>query len=161
MGDSKVGAFYSLTLGGEEETLEFGHSLGSYLKRGDFIGLVGQLGAGKTSLVRGMMQAIGGHEVQSPTYTLVNSYDSSPPVHHFDLYRLEDVDELESVGYWDLVEPMDHIVFVEWIDKIPQAWISGGLRVEMVYDGESRRLSLSGDQAWKDRLSGISAAVCQ
>jgi len=147
--------FFNRTLDNEQATIDLGRTLGNRLSKGDFLGLVGKLGAGKTSLVRGMMQALGDYEVQSPTYTLVNTYESEPPVHHFDLYRLEDVDELESVGYWDLVEPKDHLVVVEWIDKVPQAWVSGGLIVKLVYEGDQRRISLVGDPSWKDRLSGL------
>ncbi len=104
-----------------------GAALAALVTPGTFIGLSGDLGAGKTTLIRGLVGALGlarGEEVSSPTYTLIQLYAVDAPcspVAHIDLYRLEDADDLESTGYWDVVEEAG-LLLVEWIERIPAAW---------------------------------------
>ena len=82
------------------------------------VGLVGDLGAGKTALVRGLIQALApGTRVKSPTYTLIESYDlGDRQIHHLDLYRLRHPDELAELGLADLLGPRA-ILLIEWPDK--------------------------------------------
>lgn len=82
------------------------------------VGLVGDLGAGKTALVRAMVQALApGTRVKSPTYTLIESYDlGDRQIHHLDLYRLRHPDELAELGLADLLGPRA-ILLIEWPDK--------------------------------------------
>ncbi len=85
-----------------------------------FYGLIGELGAGKTQFVKFFVKAIGGDEdeVVSPTFTILNEYDTEKfKIYHFDFYRLEKFEELEDIGFFEIIE-LDGIVFVEWIDKI-------------------------------------------
>jgi tRNA threonylcarbamoyladenosine biosynthesis protein TsaE len=104
-------------------TRRLGATLARRLRPGDFVGLVGQLGAGKTTLVQGLVEALAPDErATSPTYTLLHEYETAPPVIHIDLYRLETYDELESIGYWDFVESGAAISCVEWVDQVPEAW---------------------------------------
>lgn len=138
------------SLAGEKATEDFGARLGSILKAGDWIGLIGQLGAGKTTLVRGVLQSFGLQDVQSPTYTLINQYQTNPKVNHLDLYRLENAEDLESIGYWDLEE--DAITVVEWIDKIEEAWNGDGLILKLEYASDSRIISGYGAGDWSKRL---------
>lgn len=81
--------------------------------------LYGNLGAGKTSLVKDVVQYQSGtDQADSPTFALVNSYaTTSGSIHHFDLYRLNDVEEIEDIGFWDYIDSGDPC-FVEWPDKI-------------------------------------------
>jgi len=100
----------------EEASLAFGAELARMIPSGLQIGLHGDLGAGKTTLVRGLLRALGhAGPVRSPTYTLVETYSlpEAPPVHHFDLYRLADPEELEYLGARDRLGG-NETCLVEW-----------------------------------------------
>lgn len=126
----------------EAATLAFGQRMARSARAGDFLGLVGNLGAGKTTFARGFVAELDpDQEATSPSYTLVNVYECEPPVFHFDLWRLEDVDSLESVGYWDYLD-QPGIALVEWLDRIPLAWPGSGTVVELVTDGTGRRAKI-------------------
>lgn len=119
-----------ITTASPEETETLGERIGEALAAGDVIGLTGSLGAGKTRLVhgivRGCLTAAGVDPenigVCSPSYTVINSYERDGiRIHHLDLYRIEDVDDLESTGYWDAVDDLDAVVLVEWIRQVAEA----------------------------------------
>ena len=85
----------------EGATTRLGEDLAMALRAGDVLALSGDLGAGKTTLARGLIRAMAGDEgldVPSPTFTLVQSYDTRVPLNHFDLYRLGSPDELDELG---------------------------------------------------------------
>ncbi len=106
-----------------EQTRALGEALGRLLGPGDFVGLVGELGAGKTALVRGVADGVGidRSQVASPTFAIVYPYEGGRlPLYHADLYRLGDYDELYATGFLDLVGG-EGAVMVEWIDKIWEA----------------------------------------
>jgi len=113
-----------------EETLALGRRMGHALTAGDVLGLIGPLGAGKTQLVHGLLQGLVERygspkpvRVCSPSYTVINTYllHDTLQVHHLDLYRLHDIDDLESTGYWDAVEDPNAVVLIEWLDQIEGA----------------------------------------
>ncbi|TIS69796.1 MAG: tRNA (adenosine(37)-N6)-threonylcarbamoyltransferase complex ATPase subunit type 1 TsaE, partial [Mesorhizobium sp.] len=88
-------------LADEAATARLGEDLAMALRPGDAIALKGDLGAGKSTLARALIRALAddaGLEVPSPTFTLVQSYETRVPVHHFDLYRLSSPDELDELG---------------------------------------------------------------
>lgn len=89
------------------------------LRAGVAVGLVGELGSGKTVFVKGMVEGLGGSstEVTSPTFALMNIYSTSPPVYHFDLFRLQTDSDLEAIGFWEFVHA-DGITVVEWADRV-------------------------------------------
>ncbi len=101
-----------------EATESFGACLYQVMAPGVVIYLEGQLGAGKTTLVRGFLKKAGfSGRVKSPTYTLVETYKLSPfAVAHFDLYRLHDPEELEWLGFRDYLQK-ESVCFVEWPEK--------------------------------------------
>jgi tRNA threonylcarbamoyladenosine biosynthesis protein TsaE len=119
---------------------------------GDAILLGGPLGAGKTAFARAFLRAATGDrrlEVPSPSYTLVQSYDTSVgAVHHFDLWRLEGRPGLAELG-WE--EARCDIVLVEWPDRLGSAWPDDALVITLALGaGEVRHATLTG---WKDRLA--------
>ena len=150
----------SFLLDGEEETLRAGAIMANLLREGDFVGLVGNLGAGKTCFVRGLIGVLSAEvQVTSPTYTLINIYAVSEPiasVAHVDLYRLADLDDLESTGYWDVLDE-NGLCIVEWIDHVPEAvpaddvWL---LRLE--HRGAMRALSVErGPEERRERVRAL------
>ena len=103
----------------EEETEKIGAEFASLLKKGDFIALSGDLGAGKTAFVRGLCSTFcPGARVCSPTYTVMRSYEGGVcPFYHFDMYRITSPEDLESVGFYDC----DGVIAAEWCENTPYA----------------------------------------
>ena len=135
----------SVDLPAPEATFDLGERLGRLLAPGDFVGLHGDLGAGKTLLVRGVARGIGVAEgqVQSPTFTIVNSYAGGRlPLHHADLYRLEGMDELYATGYFDLVGASGALV-VEWVERIPGAMPDERLEIAVERTGDLTRRAVA------------------
>jgi tRNA threonylcarbamoyladenosine biosynthesis protein TsaE len=117
-------------------THALGVRLGKLLAPGDVVALVGELGAGKTQLVRGACAGAGvpEAEVSSPSFAIVATYaDGRLPVHHADLYRIADVDELYGTGFGDLVGG-EGALLVEWADRIPDALPEERLTITLAHD---------------------------
>lgn len=140
-------------LGSEDDTRALGARLAKHLKAADVIALHGDLAAGKTTLVRGLIQALlgPGEEVPSPTYTLVQMYDAPDfPVWHFDLYRLENPDGVFELG-WD--ETQAGVALIEWPERAGQYLPAGRLDVFLEISGEGRRARLEpAGKGWQERL---------
>lgn len=121
-----------------DETEAAAQELATHLKPGDFIALEGDLGAGKTQFVRGLAQGLGlMDEVSSPTFTILQIYNQGEtPLHHFDLYRLTDSEDVIQSGLEDTLFNPAAISVVEWSERIPDlipetAWI---VRIERSQD---------------------------
>jgi tRNA threonylcarbamoyladenosine biosynthesis protein TsaE len=120
-----------------EETAEAGAWLAQQVGPGDVVLLDGELGAGKTTLVRGLLHSLG-HEgaVRSPTFNLVQTFGTQPPVMHADLYR---VPSFEGIGLEDYLDT--HVCLIEWPDRAlglvdpERCW-----RVQIAFEGEGRRI---------------------
>jgi tRNA threonylcarbamoyladenosine biosynthesis protein TsaE len=110
------------------------------LAKGDIIALCGELGTGKTTLVRGMARGIGLEEgeVASPSFTLVNEYEGPLRLFHIDLYRLADEKELIAIDYEEYLTA-DGVVVIEWADRLPQAIPADSLWITLRYLGTERR----------------------
>ena len=110
----------STYLASPEDTLAWGATLAQSLREGNVIALCGQLGAGKTHVVKGLLDGLGSNEeVTSPTFSLVHEYQRARlPVFHFDFYRMERDADLLSIG-WDEYLDQPGIVVVEWADLFP------------------------------------------
>jgi tRNA threonylcarbamoyl adenosine modification protein YjeE len=147
---------HGVELASREATERLGARLGDVLADGGCLGLVGNLGAGKTTLVHGLVHGFEPTlDATSPTYTLVNTYETDPPIFHVDLYRLEDEQGLESIGYWDYVNVEDGIVCVEWLDRVPVAWPGEGVLVELSYSDEGRRASIWATASFASKLDTL------
>lgn len=131
-------------LADEEATLEYGRGLASHLEPGDLVFLRGDLGAGKTTLVRGILRGLGhAGSVKSPTYTLLEPYDlPTLAVYHFDFYRIGEPRELEFIGIDELMDS-DAVKLVEWpergVGNLPDADVEIHLRAE----NEGRRIEVT------------------
>ncbi len=143
-------------------TWSLGRRLGAALRPGDVVALIGDLGAGKTQLVRGACAGAGvdGRDVSSPTFAIVQTYRGRLPFHHADLYRLADLDELYATGLMDLPGG-DGALVVEWADKVA-GWAPPErleIRLEEVAGRpSSRRITLRGFGPRHASLAGQLAA---
>jgi N-acetylmuramate 1-kinase len=125
-------------------TARVGERLASAVRGGDAIALVGDLGAGKTTLVAGLVAALGGGVAQSPTFSLVNEYPGGRlVVWHVDLYRVDKPAELPELGLDDVIGDPRGIVIVEWADKL-DVMPADHLRIELVHAGTARTLEAIG-----------------
>ncbi len=104
------------------ETFALGERLGRLLEPGDFIGLVGELGTGKTQFVRGVAEGAGVDraQVSSPSFAIISAYRGRIPLYHADFFRIRDYDETYATGFTDLPGG-DAAVLVEWLDRVPSA----------------------------------------
>lgn len=124
-----------------EETRRLGATLAANLQPGAVVLLRGDLGAGKTCFVQGLAEGLGGHDVvTSPTYALVQEYDTTPPLAHADLYRLESTAAVLALGLEEWIEA-GHILAVEWGERAPGLWPPDAWQVHLLPgdDGENSR----------------------
>jgi tRNA threonylcarbamoyladenosine biosynthesis protein TsaE len=136
----------------EKATLAFGRKLAAVLQPRDVVTLSGPLSAGKTTLVRGVLAALG-HvgEVPSPSFAIVQPYDAlDPPVWHVDLYRIEKVSDLEELGLEDIRE--EGVLIVEWPEHAgPDIWAEAlALSLQVGEDG-ARALTAGVPTSWEGR----------
>jgi len=127
----------------EQSTLEFGAQLAAWLPQKGIVFLHGPLGAGKTTLVRGLLRAVG-HKgnTKSPTYTLVEPYQVvGRNFYHFDLYRLSDPEELEYMGFRDYLQE-NSLCLIEWPEKALNFLPKADMELTLSYEGEHRSIKL-------------------
>ena len=118
----------------EQETTAMGMRLGSLAAAGDVYLLTGELGVGKTCLIRGIAAGLGVTEhAFSPSFVLVREYHGRLPLFHMDLYRLSDLDEIAELGLEDYLEG-DGVCAIEWADRARGILPSRNLTVELAYD---------------------------
>jgi tRNA threonylcarbamoyladenosine biosynthesis protein TsaE len=130
------------------ETRRLGERLGRMLAAGDVVALLGDLGAGKTQLARGICRGAGvrDDDVSSPTFAIVATYRGRIPVNHADLYRIGDEDELHATGFHDLVGGPGATV-VEWADRVPGALPAARLEIRLAGEPDrpsTRRILVTG-----------------
>jgi tRNA threonylcarbamoyladenosine biosynthesis protein TsaE len=132
---------------------DFGARLAAAVRPGDVITLAGPLGAGKTSIARGLLAALGlEEEAPSPTFAIVQPYappETRLPVMHVDLYRIEHVEELDELGLDEARE--DSVLLIEWPERAPDRWPDAlALTLDFAPDG-GRRLTATVPTAWEGR----------
>ena len=147
------------------ETQDLSQKLGSSINQPLIIALIGDLGSGKTAFVQGLAKGLevpDGYYITSPTFTLINEYPGRHPLVHVDLYRLENVDDLEDIGLDEMLYGQT-VIAIEWADKLSDNLPAKHLLVTMeIIDDNSRTLRLNATgqnevnliKALEDALSG-------
>jgi tRNA threonylcarbamoyladenosine biosynthesis protein TsaE len=135
-----------------EETEAFAEAIAAQLRAGDVIALFGDLGAGKTTLARGLIRGLG-HEgdVGSPTFPIVQTFEElSVPLWHVDLYRIEDASELDELALDEALQ--DAALIIEWPERLGDALWAHALRLHLVAaEGGGRALTATIPPAWEGR----------
>jgi tRNA threonylcarbamoyladenosine biosynthesis protein TsaE len=123
----------------ESETKEIGKKLGKKLKPGDVVCLIGELGTGKTMMVKGIASVFGieEREIASASFIIIAEYDRTIPFYHIDLYRLEN-EEIPGIGLHEYLG-RDGISVIEWAEKASTEIPDGSIKVQFRYAGDSSR----------------------
>lgn len=135
-----------------EETISLGEKIGALLKGGDCIAYKGDLGAGKTTMTRGISIGMGlGDEVTSPTFALVNEYRGEKlSLCHFDMYRITSAADLETTGFFDYMDD-DTVLAVEWSENIAEELPDNAVIIDIKrLDDSTREITINGDERFAD-----------
>ncbi len=146
-----------------EDTERLGASLAAVLRPGDVVLLRGELGSGKTTLVRSVVAGLGmdASQVSSPTFVIANEYEgeNAPTVVHVDAYRLSGPDDLDTIG-WERIVGAEAIVFIEWPERIEEALPEGCAQIRITQQGETaRKLEIDTPSAWNERAGMLALAM--
>ncbi|MFI3209903.1 MAG: tRNA (adenosine(37)-N6)-threonylcarbamoyltransferase complex ATPase subunit type 1 TsaE [Peptostreptococcaceae bacterium] len=134
---------FKIYLENEEKTKEIGYKLGKLLTEKSVITLVGDLGAGKTTLTQNIARALEiDNYITSPTFTIVNEYEGKYPLYHFDVYRIGSSDEMYDIGYDEYVYG-EGICIIEWANLIYDILPSEYLDIKLNYIENSREMILN------------------
>ena len=128
-----------------EDTREFGFRIGKVLKPGDIVALNGDLGAGKTTITKGISKALGiEEEITSPTYTIVSEYEAPLPLYHMDMYRIDGIEEFELLGVDELLFGQG-VSLIEWSERIAEYLPEDGKSISITINSDgSRTIILEG-----------------
>lgn len=126
---------------GPEHTLAIGRALGQALKPGDTVLLYGDLGAGKTTLVKGIASCFGipSRDVTSASFTIVVHYDTRPAFYHIDLYRIEHEAALEGAGVYEAMDDTEGVCVVEWAEHLPASEREGSITINISTTSQGTR----------------------
>jgi len=151
------------------QTIAIGGVLASWLRDGDVVLLHGDLGAGKTTLVKGVAATLGiGGVVSSPSFSLVNEYETVPPgpvrrLYHLDLYRLQGEDDLASIGFGDFAAPADGVSIVEWPERaaaaLPDRYVLIEIEPKGIDSRSLRFIPVPDDELWKKRFVSLRSCL--
>ena len=123
------------------ETEKIGHIIGQTLVKRDIVALIGDLGAGKTCLTRGLALGLGlplPQKVTSPSYTLINEYEGYTPIYHIDLYRIDQCEDVWDLGLDEYLEG-EGVCIIEWANIILQELPSHTIEIKLSWLDENRR----------------------
>ena len=128
-----------------DETIKLGERLAKHLKNGDVIALIGELGSGKTTLVKGIAKGLGVKNpryVNSPSFVIIKEYQGKIGLYHFDVFRLNSAGDLDSTGYEEYFYG-DGVCVIEWADKIKKLLPKRYLEVKIsIIEGSKREIEL-------------------
>jgi tRNA threonylcarbamoyladenosine biosynthesis protein TsaE len=137
---------FSIISESDEETVRLGKELGSLLREGDVVALVGELGSGKTWLAKGITSGLGiapGTVVTSPSFSIVNEYQGRVTVFHMDVYRLEKLSDVLSAGLEEYLHS-GGVVVLEWADRWPEILPEWTITAELqILDLQRRKITLT------------------
>jgi len=137
---------FSIITESDQETIQLGKNLGSFLQEGDVVALVGELGSGKTWMTKGITSGLGVDPrtvVTSPSFSLVNEYQGRVTVFHMDVYRLDKLSELLSAGLEEYLHS-GGVVVLEWANRWPEILPEWTITVELqILDAERRKITLT------------------
>lgn len=127
------------------ETEQIAAEFAKSLERGDVIAYIGDLGVGKTAFTRGLAKGLGVKgEVASPTFSLVHEYKGDPSLYHFDMYRINSLDDVYSTGYFDYLD-LNEIIAIEWSENVQGLFDENTIYVEfIILDETSRKIKIYG-----------------
>ena len=142
----------SLTARTPDDTRRIGRALGEHVQTGDLLLLIGELGAGKTTLTQGIAQGIGSPDpARSPTFVLVAQYNGRVTVHHADLYRVDNPLEALELGFDEFLE--NGVCVIEWAEKAPQAFPQDRMEIHITTTkDEVRHITLTAHGARYEAL---------
>ncbi|MGX4598212.1 tRNA (adenosine(37)-N6)-threonylcarbamoyltransferase complex ATPase subunit type 1 TsaE [Faecalimicrobium sp. JNUCC 81] len=133
----------NIYLENEEKTKEIGYKLGTLLQPGSVICLIGDLGAGKTTMTQSLAKALEVDDyITSPTFTIVNEYEGKMPLYHFDVYRIGSSDEMYDIGYDEYING-EGVCIIEWANLIEDILPDEYLQIELRYKDMSREMILN------------------
>lgn len=142
--------------GSPDKTRDIGEKLGRGLKKGDIVALIGELGSGKTCFTQGLMKGLGvkDHKITSPSFVLINEYKGILPVYHFDIYRLNNVNEVIDLGYEEYFYGSG-VTIIEWADKIEELLPVDCIRVKLrIVGSDEREINIRHRDSNRDRQLG-------
>jgi tRNA threonylcarbamoyladenosine biosynthesis protein TsaE len=153
---------FSFTTKSARESEAVGEAIASQLRVGDLVVLSGDLGAGKTTMAKGLARGLGVTQpVTSPTFTIVQEYDGRVPVAHVDVYRLDFIQELHDLGFEELLE--SRVTIVEWGEAIalvlPRDRVDVRLAMHDEHDDHRVVEVIASGGSWKPRVEALDAAL--
>lgn len=135
-----------------QQTERLGENLGNVLLPGDFVALVGDLGAGKTAFTKGIAQGLGIKDpITSPTFTIINEYNEPVSFAHMDAYRIKNIEELENIGFDDYLG--DFIIVMEWANLVEEMLPSQVLWIDFqTLDKDHRHIKFTSKNPRFDKI---------
>lgn len=147
------------TLSSLEDTIAFGHHLAPLILPGDIIFLLGNLGAGKTTLTQAIGHGLMVSEedyITSPTFSLLHEYKGRLPLYHMDLYRLGGEEEIEELGFEEYLYG-EGVCIIEWPERLGDLTPKNRLEIEMAPQNTSRKITLTGHGSMAQRIPSFSS----
>lgn len=146
---------FSIVTKNPEATKQVGKNLGQNLSAGSIVTLTGELGSGKTTLVQGIGEGLMVKGlIKSPSFVIINEYDGPLPLYHFDLYRLNNAEEIFSLGYEEYLYEKRGVVVIEWAEKIKDFLPEEYLEINLRIVNPVRKSFFNGVNLSKRKISG-------
>lgn len=147
-----------------KETEKIGYTLGKLLTGGEIICMTGDLGAGKTTMTQSIAEGLDVKDyVTSPTFTIINEYEGRLPLYHFDVYRINDVDEMYDLGYEEYFYS-NGVSIIEWADMIEEILPKERLNINIHKkdDIEGREIIIDGNgEKYQNIIKALSQEICK